>query len=124
MTLLDVQVGIGAKRSALAGRHDGVWRIRLAARPIDGQANAELLRFLARSLGLARSAVRLVAGASARRKRVEIDADAFDVDAALAALAARERGAVDTGAGDAGKGASGTGAGTAESRRAEEAAGG
>ena len=86
MAVLEVRVGIGAKRTALAGRHDGVWRIRLAARPIDGQANAELLRFLAEALGLARSAVRLVGGASARMKRVEIDADAARIDLLLAAL--------------------------------------
>ncbi len=87
MALLEIQVGIGAKRTALAGRHDGVWRIRLAARPVEGRANAELLRFLAESLGLGRSSVRLVAGASARRKRIEIDADADTIDERLAALA-------------------------------------
>ncbi len=91
MALLDIQVGIGAKRTAVAGRHDGVWRIRLAARPIDGQANSELIRFLAESFGLARSGVQLVTGAGSRRKRLEIDAGIDEIEARLAALCAPAR---------------------------------
>jgi uncharacterized protein (TIGR00251 family) len=45
-------------------------RVRVAAPPVDGAANAALLRFLAEALGVPRSSVRLAAGAASRRKRV------------------------------------------------------
>ena len=54
---------------------DGVLRARVAAPPVDGAANAALCRLLAAELGLPAHAVRIVAGATARRKTVEIDGD-------------------------------------------------
>ena len=47
-------------------------KVRVAAPPVDGAANAELVAFLARSLGLPRSAVTLVAGDRARVKRLHL----------------------------------------------------
>lgn len=47
-------------------------QIRLAAPPVEGAANAALLGFLARSLGLRRSDVTLLAGARSRLKRVHL----------------------------------------------------
>jgi uncharacterized protein YggU (UPF0235/DUF167 family) len=47
-------------------------KIRLAAPPVDGAANAALIAFLAERLGVPRAAVTVVAGATARRKRVAI----------------------------------------------------
>ena len=61
-----------AARTEVAGRHGDAVKIRLHAPPVAGAANSELLRFLAERLGVPRSAVRLVAGASGRRKRVAI----------------------------------------------------
>lgn len=82
---LDVSVAPNARAMAIAGLHDGALRIRCAAQPIDGAANEALLRWLARQLGLAKSQLRLVQGASARRKCVEIDLDAATVAGWLAA---------------------------------------
>lgn len=48
-------------------------KIRVKAPPVDGAANVELLRFLAKRLGVPRSSVHLVAGATGRRKRVAVD---------------------------------------------------
>lgn len=62
-----------AGRSGVAGLHDGALRVRLAAPPIEGRANAELLRWLAGALGLPRRAVTLAGGDLSRRKRVRID---------------------------------------------------
>ena len=60
----------GAKRTEVVGVHDGALRVRLAAPPIDGRANDELLRWLADELGLAKRELRLLRGASSRRKQV------------------------------------------------------
>lgn len=61
----------GADR--VEGAADGALRVRVAAPPVDGQANRALLRLLADELGVARGAVRLVAGESGRTKVVEVD---------------------------------------------------
>jgi uncharacterized protein (TIGR00251 family) len=49
-----------------------ILKIRVRAAPSDGEANAALVGFLARSVGVPASRVRVAAGATARIKRVEI----------------------------------------------------
>jgi uncharacterized protein YggU (UPF0235/DUF167 family) len=51
---------------------DGVLRVRVTAPPVDSAANDALCRLLARELGVARASVRIVAGATARRKVVAV----------------------------------------------------
>ena len=57
----------------IEGVVDGVLRARVAAPPIEGAANQALLRLLADELGVARRAVRLVAGAAGRQKLVVVE---------------------------------------------------
>lgn len=52
-----------------------VVKIRVRAAPSEGQANAALVAFLAKLMGLPRSRVTLVAGASARLKTVQLEGD-------------------------------------------------
>ncbi|POR51995.1 DUF167 family protein [Bosea psychrotolerans] len=52
-----------------------VVKIRVRAAPTEGQANAALIAFLAKLMGLPRSRVTLVAGASARLKTVLLEGD-------------------------------------------------
>jgi len=61
-----------ARVSEVAGRHGDAIRIRLAAPPVDGAANAELIRILAARLGVPRSAVSITRGATGRRKTVSV----------------------------------------------------
>ncbi len=62
-----------ASRTELAGEQGDLLRVRLTAPPVDGAANAALVRFLAERLGVPRSAVRVVAGQRGRTKVVEVD---------------------------------------------------
>jgi hypothetical protein len=62
----------GAKRSAIAGVHGPALGIRLGARPVEGAANAALIRVLAEALGVSRQAVTLRTGARGRTKRVHV----------------------------------------------------
>lgn len=71
----------GARSTEPAGEHAGALRVRLAAPPVDGRANAELLRWAADALGVGRGAVALVRGASGRRKTLAVE---FATPAALA----------------------------------------
>jgi uncharacterized protein YggU (UPF0235/DUF167 family) len=52
---------------------DGALKVRLAAVPQDGRANAALEALLAKILGVHKSAVRVVAGRASTRKRVDVD---------------------------------------------------
>ncbi|MET0338077.1 MAG: DUF167 family protein [Caulobacter sp.] len=56
-------------------------KVRVAAAPADGEANAAVVATVARTLGLPKSKVRVIAGHTARRKLLEIDGD-VDLDAA------------------------------------------
>jgi uncharacterized protein (TIGR00251 family) len=70
---LELYVQPRASKTQLAGMHDGRIKIRLAAPPVDGAANAELVSFVASRLGIAKSKVRVVAGEASRRKIVEVE---------------------------------------------------
>ena len=75
-----------AARDEIVGWLDGALKIRIAAPPADGRANAALETLLAATLGLRRSAVRVAAGHGSARKRVEIDGiDRADLERRLAA---------------------------------------
>lgn len=69
---LVVHVVPRAKVTEVAGRHGDAIRIRLAAPPVDGAANVELVRFLAERLDVSRGAVAIVGGTTARRKTVTV----------------------------------------------------
>ncbi len=61
-----------ASRTRVLGEHDGLLKLQLAAPPVDGEANAALVEFLAKLLGVPRRQVSLIAGDASRRKRVSI----------------------------------------------------
>jgi hypothetical protein len=61
-----------ASKTRAVGYHDGRVRIQLAAPPVDGEANAELARYIAKLLGQPLRNVTLVAGATSRQKAVEV----------------------------------------------------
>lgn len=71
--LLAVKVVPGAAVEAVAGWHGAAVKIKLRAPPVEGRANAALRAFLAERLGLARSAVTLERGETARHKLVRLD---------------------------------------------------
>jgi hypothetical protein len=70
--LLDVLVVTRASRTRLVGVHDGRLRIQLAAAPVEGQANAALVRFLSEQLEVPRAQIEIVGGLTNRRKTVRL----------------------------------------------------
>ena len=70
--ILRLHIQPGAKKTEVAGRHGEALKIRLAAPPVDGKANACLVAFLADRFGVAKAAVDLMSGGSARAKRVRM----------------------------------------------------
>jgi uncharacterized protein (TIGR00251 family) len=61
-----------ASKTELAGVKDGRLRIRLAAAPEDGKANAELLNFLSRALDCPKRDVRIFSGEKSRLKSIAL----------------------------------------------------
>ncbi len=70
--VLEVLVQPRASRTRAAGEHGGRIKIQLAAPPVDGEANAALVAFLAGALGVRRSDVVIVRGEAGRRKTVRV----------------------------------------------------
>lgn len=75
---LALKVTPGAKRNEVLGWEDDypqvgrVLKLKIAAPPVEGKANKEIVLFLAKTLGLPKSAVELVHGTSGRIKLAEI----------------------------------------------------
>ncbi len=78
--VLSLHIQPGAKRTEVAGVHGKALKIRLAAPPVDGKANAQLLRFLAETFGVPARAVTLLRGETSREKTVRIDQPALRPD--------------------------------------------
>lgn len=70
--MLELHVQPGAARTEVVGLHGGALKVRLAARPVEGAANAELVRFLAEAFGVAKRDVAIERGETSRRKRVSV----------------------------------------------------
>lgn len=67
-----VRVQPRASRSEISGEHAGAVKLRITAPPVDGKANDECRRFLARLLGVPGNAVEIVAGESSRDKVIRV----------------------------------------------------
>jgi len=62
-----------ASRTAVLGAHGGALKIALTAPPVEGKANKALIAFLAKQLGVAKGAARIVSGELARDKVVQVE---------------------------------------------------
>lgn len=63
-----VRVVPGARTSEIVGVVEGRLKVKLAARPVDGQANEELCRVVAAWCGVRASAVEITKGSTSRTK--------------------------------------------------------
>lgn len=70
---LPVHVQPGARQNSLAGIREGVLYVRIAAPPVKGKANQELIRFLSGILAVSRSSLTIEKGLTSKRKTVRID---------------------------------------------------
>ena len=80
---LVVRVTPNARRSEILGwgsdeKGRPVLMVKLAAPPVDGKANTELLRFMAGLLDCSKSQVQLLRGEGSRQKVLEVPADAVE----------------------------------------------
>ncbi|HEX2048087.1 MAG TPA: DUF167 domain-containing protein [Acidimicrobiales bacterium] len=92
IVVLAVHVQPGAGRSGVVGRHGAALKVRVAAAPEGGRANAACADLLAETFGVKPAQVELVSGAGSRSKQfrlVGVDVDAFRVQLERAVSGAR-----------------------------------
>ena len=70
--ILQVRIQPRASKDQISGLLGDRMKIRITAPPVDGQANAHLIRFLAKEFGVPKSQVILLSGDSSRDKRLRI----------------------------------------------------
>jgi uncharacterized protein (TIGR00251 family) len=69
---LAVQITPNAKKTEVIGVLDGALKLKLQAQPIEGKANEALIRYLAETLKLPRSALSITHGLTNKKKLLEI----------------------------------------------------
>jgi uncharacterized protein len=67
-----VRVVPRASRSAVGGEYNGALRVRISAPPVDGAANRELTRVLARSFRVPQNAGEIISGSNSKNKIVRL----------------------------------------------------
>jgi len=69
----NVLVVARASRSEIVGEHDGALKVRIAAKPVEGAANRELQRLLAKIFKLPQNAIEIISGTNSKRKVVRVE---------------------------------------------------
>lgn len=70
--MVDLHIVPNAKKSEIVGTHGDALKVRVAAPPVDGAANDEICRFIAKLVGVPRSAVTIVRGQTSKAKTVSV----------------------------------------------------
>jgi uncharacterized protein (TIGR00251 family) len=85
---LEIRLQPRGGRDQVMGERDGAVLIRIAAPPVDGKANAALIAFVAKTLGVPKGSVAIIRGETSRNKVIRVAGRAADdVRAALLATA-------------------------------------
>ena len=70
--IFEVRLQPRSSREGIDGEWQGALRVRVASPPVDSRANEALIKFLAARLKRPLRAVRIIAGARGRMKRIEV----------------------------------------------------
>ena len=71
--IFTIRVVTRASKSEVVGEVEGNLKVRISAPPVDGAANEEVVRLLAKTFGVAKANVEIVAGQTSKTKRIRID---------------------------------------------------
>ena len=67
-----VRVVPRASKSEVIGEHDGALKVRIASPPVDGAANAELIKLLAKTLRIPKADIEIISGQASKTKQIRI----------------------------------------------------
>jgi hypothetical protein len=86
MSGIEIRLQPRGGRDAVVGERDGAVLIRISAPPVDGKANAALIAFVAKTLGVPKGSVTIIRGETSRSKAIRVEGrSSDDVRAALLA---------------------------------------
>jgi len=71
--IISVRLYPNATKNEVVGFSDEVWQVRVAAPPVKGEANKEVISFLSKVLGVSKSSVSIARGHTNRNKLIAID---------------------------------------------------
>ena len=71
--MLQLRVHPNAAKSEVVDFADGVFQVRVAAPPVKGKANKELIAFLSQALGVGKSSLTITKGHTSRSKVIAVD---------------------------------------------------
>ncbi len=81
--VFNVRVVPRASKSEIVGEMGGALKVRIAAPPVNGAANAELVKLLAKTFGVSKSEIEIIRGETSKTKRVKITNAASEKVAAV-----------------------------------------
>jgi len=70
--IFTVRVVPHVAKSEIVGEMDGALKIRIASPPVDGAANAELVKLLSKTFNVSKSAIEILSGETSKTKKVQI----------------------------------------------------
>ncbi|HKX83959.1 MAG TPA: DUF167 domain-containing protein [Pyrinomonadaceae bacterium] len=82
--IFNVRVVPRSSRTEIVGELDGAVKVKLSSPPVDGAANAELIKLLAKRLGVSRSSIEILSGGTSRTKQLLVNGVTADAVRALA----------------------------------------
>ena len=71
--IFTVSVVPRASKSEIVGELDGALKVRIASPPVDGAANAELIKLLAKTFGVSKSKVKITGGQTSKSKQIKLN---------------------------------------------------
>lgn len=70
--IFEVRVTTRSSTVKIVGEFEGAVKVRLSSPPVDGAANAELIRLISKTLGVSKSSVSIVSGETSKTKRLRV----------------------------------------------------
>ena len=70
--IFKVRVAARASKSEIVGAHDGALKVRISSPPVDGAANAELVKVLSKAFGVSKSEIGIASGQASKTKTIKI----------------------------------------------------
>jgi uncharacterized protein (TIGR00251 family) len=74
--IFTVRVVPRASKSEIVGELDGALKVRIAAPPVEGAANRELIRLLSKTFNVSRSDIEITSGETSKTKQIKIKGSA------------------------------------------------
>jgi len=81
---LEIYIQPCASRNAIIGQYNGRLKISITAPPNENKANQELIKFMAKYLGVPKNQINLIKGIHSRNKLIAVNASKKNLDALLA----------------------------------------